>query len=131
RILGCPGRKTMARCSQAGSGSKVSGSSAIACARSSSVRASTRVQSVWPSPPCPKDVLVILPLIAPRSPCTNQLPGRTAPGEHDGNNPSVEYAIGDIALFSMFLLLGGNLQDLALPDFLGIHEINPVLAEVV
>jgi hypothetical protein len=33
-------------------------------------------------------------------------------------------------LFSMFLLRGGNLQDHALPDFLGIHEINPVLAEV-
>jgi len=34
-------------------------------------------------------------------------------------------------LFPMFLLLRGNLQDLALPNFLGIHEINPVLAEVL
>jgi hypothetical protein len=34
-------------------------------------------------------------------------------------------------LFSMLLLLRGNLQDLTLPNLLGIEEINPVLAEVL
>jgi len=34
-------------------------------------------------------------------------------------------------LFPVFLLLRGDLQDLALPDFLGIEEINPMLPEVL
>jgi hypothetical protein len=34
-------------------------------------------------------------------------------------------------LFAVFLLLRGNLQDLALPDFLGIDEVNSVLTEVL
>jgi hypothetical protein len=36
-----------------------------------------------------------------------------------------------MSLFAVFLLLRGNLQDLALPDFLGIEEINAVLVEVL
>jgi hypothetical protein len=71
-----------------------------------------------------------LPLISPRSPRTDQPPELTAPGEHDRKDPPVKYATGDMSLFSMFLSRGGNLQDLALPDFLDIHDINPVLAEV-
>jgi hypothetical protein len=34
-------------------------------------------------------------------------------------------------LFSMLLLLRGNLQDPTLSDLLGVEEINPVLAEVL
>jgi hypothetical protein len=82
---GCPGRKTIACCRQAESGSKLSGSSAIDCAISPSVRASTRSQSVSPLPPCPNEVLVTLPLISRRSLCTHQPPKLTAPGKRGGD----------------------------------------------
>src|SRR5215475_3378730 len=121
----------MARCSHSGSGSKVSGSSVIAWAISSSVRASTRVQSVWPLPPFPKDVLVILSFMSPRPPCANQPAGLPAPGEHHGDNPAFQHAIRDMPLFPVFLLRRWNFQDLALPNLLGIEEINPMLVEVL
>src|SRR5262245_8285639 len=121
----------MARCSHSGSGLKVSGSSVIAWAISSSVRASTRFQSVWPLPPCPKDVLVILSFMSPRPPCANQSAGLVAPGEHHGDNPAFQHAIRDMPLFPVLLLRRGDLQNLALPDLLGIEEINPMLVEVL
>src|SRR5215510_1100345 len=121
----------MARCSHSVSGSKVSGSSVIAWAISSSVRASTHFQSVWPLPPFPKDVLVILSFISPCPPCANQAAGLAAPGEHHGDNPAFQHAIRNMPLFPVFLLRRGDFQNLALPDFLGIEEINSVLVEVL
>jgi hypothetical protein len=69
--------------------------------------------------------------VGPCPPCTNQPAGLAAPGEHHGDNPAFQHAIRDMPLFAVFLLRRGNLQDLALPNFLGIEEINPVLVEVL
>jgi hypothetical protein len=68
--------------------------------------------------------------MSPCPPRTDQPAGLAAPGEHHGDNPAFQHAIREMPLFPVFLLRRGNLQDLTLPDFLGIEEINPMFVEI-